>query len=113
MARFPHLMQRHHKWFVRMIVPADVQSVLGKTVLSAPTGESDQIRAFAVAAPIIARFKAEIDAARRTGRVSDDLTADEVAARYRAEKTLGSGETTPAEIEDVVRFALTRKIHQG
>jgi integrase len=94
-----------------MIVPADAQAVVGKKVLMKSTGETDEHRAAAMAAPIIAQFEAQIRSARLTGRPLDQMTAETLAERYRAEKASDSELASITEITDVVRFAL-RQIRQ-
>jgi integrase len=112
MARYRHLTQRHRTWFVRIIVPADVQAIVGQTVLIETTGETDVHRAATRAAPIIARFKAQIRAARLAGKPLEELTAERLADRYRAESATDPDHAQAIEITDVVRFAL-RQIGQS
>ncbi len=112
MARYKYLNQRHLTWFVRMIVPTDVQAIVGRKVLIETTGETDEHRAAAIAAPIIARFRDQIRCARLAAKPLDQVTAESLAERYRAEKAIEPDRAAATEITDVVRFAL-RQIGQG
>lgn len=40
MARHQHLIRRHRTWYVRMVVPADVQGIVGQRALVETTGET-------------------------------------------------------------------------
>lgn len=109
--RGAYLTKRHRTWFVRMIVPADVQATVGRKVLIETTGEGDEHRAAAVAAPIVARFKEEIRCARLANKPLSQVTAEELARRYRDEQAADPGRAAATEITDIVRFAL-RQIGQ-
>jgi hypothetical protein len=51
-----------------MVVPSDVVSIVGQTVFQVATGETDQHRAAAMAAPIIANLQCRISTAREAGK---------------------------------------------
>ncbi len=112
MVRYRYLTQRHRTWFVRMIVPPDVQAIIGQKVLIETTGETDVHRAAAIAAPIIARFRDQIRCARLAAKPLDQMTAESLADRYRAERANDPDRAQAVEITDVVRFAL-RQIGQS
>ena len=60
MGRYPHVVLHRRRWMVRLIVPADVRPVVGQSVYKVSTGETDEHRAVAKAAPIIASLKERI-----------------------------------------------------
>jgi hypothetical protein len=84
---YPYLIQRRHRWFVRMVVPPDLRDIVGHAIFKAPTSETDQHHAATIAAPIIAGLRKRIDAAREAGKRLEQVTADaeQPAERYRAE----------------------------
>ena len=66
-SHYPYLVRQRHRWFVRMVVPPELRGIVGQAILKAATHETDQHRAAAVAAPIIAAFRQHIQAARDAG----------------------------------------------
>ncbi|HEY4030455.1 MAG TPA: DUF6538 domain-containing protein [Caulobacteraceae bacterium] len=58
------LIKRGGVWWVRVVVPADVRSVIGKTELLATLSTGDNIEAVRLGTPVIAQFKRQIADAR-------------------------------------------------
>jgi integrase len=87
-SRYPYLVQQRRRWFVRVVVPAELRTIVGQSVFKVPTGETDQHRAVAVGGPIIAELQRRISSAREDGRRLD-IT----------------------KITDIVKFALERHGH--
>ncbi len=111
-SHYPHLLQQRRRWFVRMVVPADVRDIIGKSVFKVPTGHTDEHRAATVAAPIIARLQERIRTAREAGRRLEQVTAEQLAERYRAERETDPDRAEITKITDVVNFVLNQHRHQ-
>ena len=41
-SHYPYLLQQRRRWFVRMVVPADVRDVIGQSIFKVPTGHTDE-----------------------------------------------------------------------
>jgi hypothetical protein len=76
-----------------------------------PPGETDQHRAATVAAPIIADLRKRIQAARNDGKRLEQITAEELAERYRTERADDPDEAEMPRIADVIAFALQSHGH--
>jgi hypothetical protein len=37
-SRYPFLNKQRHRWFVRIVVPADVRDIIGQSIFKVPTG---------------------------------------------------------------------------
>jgi integrase len=111
-SRYPYLIQQRHRWFVRMVVPPDVRDIIGQAILKVATGETDQHRAAAVAAPIIADLQHRISAARNAGKRLEDVTAEQLAERYRAERASDPQQAEITRITDVIAFVLKTHGHR-
>jgi site-specific recombinase XerD len=105
-SRYPYLLQQRRRWFVRMVVPADVRDIIGQSIFKVPTGHTDEHRASAVAAPIIAVLQDRIRTAREAGRRLEQVTAEQLAERYRAERTADSDLAEATKIADIITYAL-------
>src|SRR5262245_63805813 len=110
-SRYPHLMQQRHRWFVRMVVPSDVRDIVGQAIFKIATGETDQHRAAAIAAPIIANLRQRIQAARDAGKRLEQVTAEQLAERYRAEREDDPEQAEMTRLADVIAFALKSRDH--
>jgi hypothetical protein len=86
MGRYPHLFLHRRRWMVRLIVPGDVRPLLGQSVVKISTGETDEHRAVARAAPIIATLKERIRSARGTLRKPIEAKAEALAEAYQAQQ---------------------------
>src|SRR4051812_21609072 len=93
-AHYQHLVQRRLRWFVRIVVPADVRKVIGQTIFMKTTGCTDQHQAALSAVPIIKAFQRRIAFARQAGKRLETVTAEQLAERYREER-----ETDPERAE--------------
>ena len=87
--RMENLTKRPRKWVARLRVPADVTQALGKSVFSWSTGEKDPHRAAVKAKPVIARWKAEIEAARRGALTPLRCELRDLTAALRQEERTG------------------------
>jgi len=58
------LIKRGSVWWVRVVVPADLRSVIGKTELLESLGTGDDVEAVRLGTPILAKFKQQIANAR-------------------------------------------------
>ena len=76
---YEHLVQRRLRWFVRMVVPADVRDIIGQTILMKTTGCRDQHQAALKAVPIIREFQQRIRVAREAGKRLEQITAEQLA----------------------------------
>jgi hypothetical protein len=85
-SRYPYLLQQRRRWFVRMVVPVDVRDIIGQSIFKVPTGHTDEHRAATVAAPIITELQDRIRSAREAGKRLEQVTAENLAERYRAER---------------------------
>lgn len=83
--RLTNLVLRGQTYYARMLVPQDVQALLGRKVLIATTGQQDPARALVAAAPIIAAWKTQIAEARK-GNLTPALEdrVRRLALEYRA-----------------------------
>ena len=77
-SHYPHLLKQRRRWFVRMVVPADVRDIICQSVFKVPTGQTDEHRAATVAAPIIARRRVQNPASRRQSK-------EDMRQRFRPE----------------------------
>jgi hypothetical protein len=104
-SRYPYLTKQRHRWFVRMVVPADVQNIIGKAVFKVATGDTDEHEAVSAAAPIMANFQRRIATAREAGKRLEQISAEQLAERYWAERN-----SVPERAEHVVsrRFSTHR-----
>lgn len=110
-SRYPYLAKQRHRWFVRMIVPADVRDIIGQSVFKVPTGETDEHRATTVAAPIIAGLQKRIRTAREAGKRLEQVSAEQLAERYRAERASDPEQAEITRITDVIEFVLKTQGH--
>jgi site-specific recombinase XerD len=111
-SHYPYLIQQRHRWFVRMVVPPEVRDIVGQAIFKVATGETDQHRAATVAAPIIADLQARIRTAREAGRRLEQVTAEQLAERYRAERGADPEQAEITRITDVVAFVLKTQGHR-
>jgi len=111
-SRYPYLLQQRRRWFVRMVVPADVRDIIGLTIFKVPTGHSDKHRAATVAAPIITELQERIRTAREAGRRLEQVTAEQLAERYRAERESDPERAEITKVTDVINFVLATHGHR-
>ena len=109
---YPYLIQQRHRWFVRVVVPPDLRGIVGHAIFKVATGETDQHRAATIAAPIIADLQARIRAAREAGKRVEQVTAEQLAERYRAERELDPEQAEITRITDVIDFVLRTHGHR-
>ena len=107
-SRYPYLVQQRHRWFVRMVVPPDVRDIIVQAVFKVPTGHSDQHQAAAVAAQIVTELQNRIRIAREAGRRLEQVTAEQLAERYRAERAADPDGADATMVADVIRFVLEK-----
>ena len=110
-SRYPYLLQQRRRWFVRMVVPPDVRDIIGQSIFKVPTGHTDEHRATAVAAPIIAELQQRIRTARESGRRLEQVTAEQLAERYRAERETDPDASEATKIADIIAFVLKQHGH--
>jgi integrase len=110
-SHYPYLLQQRRRWFVRMVVPADVRDVVGQSIFKVPTGHTDEHRAATVAAPIIAELQSRIRSAREAGKRLEQVTAENLAERYRAERLTDPEKAEITRITDVINFVLKAQGH--
>jgi integrase len=101
----PHLEKRRQVWFARLRVPADCVDAIGKRVLIQTTGETDQSQAALRAAPIIKRWKQQIEAARLGTKTALDTQVEALAAQYRRVRDT---ELADGVLEDAIQFVVER-----
>ena len=109
---YPYLAQQRRRWFVRMVVPADVRDVIGQSIFKVPTGHTDEHRAATVAAPIIAELQKRIRSAREAGKRLEQVTAENLAERYRSERLMDPKQAEITRITDVIDFVLKTQGHR-
>jgi integrase len=107
-SRYPYLLQQRHRWFVRMVVPPDARAVIGQSIFKVSTGHTDEHRAAAVAAPIIAKLQERIRTARNAGKRLERVTAEQLAERYRIERGTDPEQAEITRITDVINFVLEK-----
>jgi integrase len=111
MGRYPHMVLHRRRWMVRLVVPADVRPVLGQTVYKISTGETDEHRAVAKAAPIIAILKDRIRVARATLKKPIETKAEELAEAYRVHQLNDPASAQAFVLSDVITFVLQQQGH--
>jgi hypothetical protein len=84
---YPYLLQQRRRWFVRMVVPADVRGIIGRSIFKVPTGHTDEHRAATVAATIITElhvgFQHETDdIGGQTGEQALNLVQAEIRSEW-------------------------------
>jgi integrase len=110
-SHYPYLLQQRRRWFVRMVVPADVREIIGQSIFKVPTGHTDEHQAATVAAPIIADLQARIRSAREVGKRLEQVTAENLAERYRTERLIDPERAEITRITDVIKFVLSTQGH--
>src|SRR3954469_25589982 len=110
-SRYPYLVQQRQRWFVRMVVPPDVRDIIGQAVFKVPTGHGDPHRAATADAPIIADLQQRIRSARDAGKRLEEVTAEHLAERYRAERNIDPQQAEITRITDVIAFVLKNHGH--
>ncbi len=110
-SHYPYLLQQRRRWFVRMVVPADVREIIGRSVFKVPTGHTDEHRAATVAAPIIVELQDRIRTARDAGKQLEQVTVESLAERYRAERLTDPEKAEITRITDVINFVLKTQGH--
>ena len=111
MGRYPHLILHRRRWMVRLIVPADVRSIVGQSVFKISTGETDEHRAVAKSGPIVAALKERIQKARATLKKPIEARAEELAAAYRERRTADPAAAQALVLTDVIGFVLREQGH--
>ena len=111
MGRYPHLVLHRRRWMVRLIVPVDVRPVIGQSVYKISTGETDEHRAVAKAAPIIATLKERIRIARASLKKPIESKAEELAEAYRARQSADPASAQAFVLTDVIAFVLAQNGH--
>jgi integrase len=111
-SRYPYLVQQRRRWFVRMVVPADVRDIIGQAIFKVPTGHTDEHRAATVAAHIITELQDRIRTAREAGRRLEQVTAEQLTNRYRAERESDPEAAEITKVTDVINFVLTTHGHK-
>jgi integrase len=94
-----------------MVVPADVRDIVGKAVFKEPTGHTDEHKAASVAAPIIVELQRRIASARQAGKRLEQITAEGLAEKYRAERNADPDKAELTKITDVIEFVLKSQGH--
>jgi integrase len=110
-SHYPYLLQQRRRWFVRMVVPADAREIIGQSIFKVPTGQTDEHRAATVAAPIIADLQNRIRSAREAGKRLEQVTAESLTERYRAERLTDPDKAEITRITDVINFVLKAQGH--
>jgi integrase len=111
MGRYPHLVLHRRRWMVRMIVPGDVRPLVGQSVFKISTGETDEHRAVAKAAPIIAAIQERIRTARETLRKPIEVRAEALAKAYQAQQATEPSAAHAFVLSEVIAFALRQERH--
>ena len=93
---------------VRLIVAADVRTVIGQSVFKIGTGETDEHRAVVKAAPIIVSLKERIAQARTTLKKA---RAEALAEAYRVQQASDPAAAQPFVLTDVIGFVLKQQGH--
>ena len=93
-------------------MPADVRDIIGQTIFMKTTGCTDQHQAALKAVPIVREFQRRIDLARQTGKLQEQITANQLAERYRAERAIDPEKAEITRITDVINFVLTAHGHE-
>jgi integrase len=110
-SHYPYLLQQRRRWFVRMVVPADVRDIIGQSIFKVPTSHTDEHRAATVAAPIVADLQDRIRSAREAGKRLEQVTAESLTERYRAERLTNPEKAEITRITDVINFVLKTQGH--
>lgn len=110
-SRYPYLVQQRRRWFVRMVVPPDVRDIIGQSIFKVPTGHSDEHRAASVAPRIVAELQDKIRTAREAGKRQEQVTAEQLAERYEAERKSDPENADIIKITDVINFVLKTHGH--
>jgi hypothetical protein len=111
-SRYPYLIQQRRRWFVRMVVPPDVRDVIGQKILKVPTGHTDEHRAAAVSPRIVAELQDRIRTARAQGKRLEQVTAEQLAERYRSERATDPERAEIVMVTDVIDFVLKAQGHK-
>jgi integrase len=100
--------KRRRIWFARIGVPRPLQAILGKKVFIASTGEIDRHRAEAKARPMLAEWRARIDAARHASQ--DPLHAEiaKLTGEYQRAKGTSLDAAASLLVGDVLQFIFER-----
>lgn len=101
---YPYMTKRYNTWFARMVVPRDVQAVIGKTIFIASTGESNPHKAHDKAVPWLAEWRQRIETARKTNGDPIKADIDRLASQYRKAKGSSLDEAATLLVGDVLEF---------
>ncbi len=63
-----------------------MRKIIGQSIFKVPIGHTDEHQAATVAAPIIADLHARIRSVREAGKRLEQVTAENLAERYRTER---------------------------
>lgn len=72
--RYPNIVRKGGNFYAYLAVPIALQPLIGRKFFQASTGETNQAKAYAVAAPMLAQWRARLDVARK--EAADPLKAD-------------------------------------
>jgi integrase len=111
-AHYQHLVLRRLRWFVRIVVPADVRDIIGQTIFMKTTGCADQRQAALKAVPIVTAFQERIRTARETGKRPEQITAEQLAEKYRAERETDLESASITKVTEIINFVLTTHGHR-
>lgn len=93
-------------WFARITVPADVRAITGQKFFQKTTGHTVAAKAHAAAAPMLAAWRAEIDAARKGLPKPVEAEIERLATQYR--KLRGTDAGADLIVRDVLAFLRDR-----
>jgi hypothetical protein len=100
--------KRRRVWFARITVPKDVRNIIGKNILIASTGQTNPAKGHAIAAPMLAEWRARIEAARRTASDPIGAEIDRLATLYREGKGADMDEAANLLVSDVLAFTFQK-----
>jgi integrase len=108
---YENLVQRGRNWYVRIIVPNDVRDIIGLNVFIKKTKQTDSYKAYVVGKPLIDQFKERIRVARESGKRLEQITAEQLAEKYRVERNSDPDKAELTKITDVIEFVLKAHGH--
>ena len=95
-------------WFARITVPADVRGVLGQKLFQESTGETSPHKAHAIAAPKLAEWRGQIEAARKGIARPIEAEIDRLTTQYCQAKGVSLDDAASLLVGDVLSFVFQK-----
>ena len=102
----PHCVPKRRQYYAKLMIPKDVQHVLGRKVFLLPLGvpATEPEKAYAKSIPIVREWQKRIEQARRTCQDPEEAKADRFVRDYARYRRLSLTSTNRAMLRDVYDY---------